>query len=129
MEFLPGDNAVGGFIFNERTKFGGGGRVVPRVFMVWGLKAQDLGSCGLADLECDGSQNYIKDPIDMNDAGNQQKLQVLLHPFTQPHLLRRPCIPSGVYQNTLTNLFHVKLYFIKLTSIQYSYEPSLSFCF
>ena len=66
---------MGGYIYNEREKFGSGASSTPRVFMVWGLKKQDLNECGFAELECDGSANYAE-TINLEDEAKQNKLKV-----------------------------------------------------
>ena len=82
IEFLPSDNSVGGFLSKEREKFGGGSQVLPRVFLVWGLKIQNVDPCGFADLECDGSQAYgEKVPFNTEKGKNQATLEVIFYLF------------------------------------------------
>ena len=59
--------------------------MIPRVFMVWGLKAQVLDDCGFAELECDGSTKF-GELIDMDDTSNQQAIEVVYVPAQTPWL-------------------------------------------
>ena len=75
VKFLPRQDAVGGFLYNEDEKFTGSAHAEPRTFLVWGLTKQNMAECGFADLECVGTQDFAK-AIDFTKTDNQQKLEV-----------------------------------------------------
>ena len=82
IEFLPDDNSVGGFLAKQREKFGGGSQIISRVFLVWGLRPQNIEPCSWADLECSGEQGFAPAiNFNTNKGGHQADLLVNLSDY------------------------------------------------
>ena len=51
---------VGGFLESVQRKFDGGAKMIPRVFLVWGLDKQDTSECSFGDDDCIGKSVFTK---------------------------------------------------------------------